>query len=277
MNILDKFVLIEKMSEGSFGYIFKCKNIRTNEYNALKLEKRNEKGKSLKHEARIYQYLGKIDGFPSLKWYGVTSKYNYMVIDLLDCSLINLVKKYGALSIKSVLLIGIQMIKRIKDLHIRELLHRDIKPENFMIGLENQSNKIFLIDFGFCKRYIQNNKHIEEKRINNIIGTANYISLNVHDGIEPSRRDDIESLIYILIFLLLGEISWDKSSIGDIYEKKKNLTLEPKIPSFIKILLTYVRDLKFKDTPDYDYLVGVINKEFCELNLINTIDFEWNR
>jgi serine/threonine protein kinase len=277
MNIIDKYILIEKINEGSFGTIFKCKNMRTDEYNALKLEKRNAEGKSLKNEARIYQYLGKIDGFPTLKWYGVTSKYNYMVIDLLDCSLINLVKIYGALSIKSVLLIGMQMIKRIKELHVRELLHRDIKPDNFMIGLENQSNKIFLIDFSFCKRYIQNNKHIEEKRINNIIGTANYVSLNVHDGIEPSRRDDIESLIYILIFLLLGKISWNKSSIGDIYEQKKNLPLQSNIPSFIKILLTYVRSLNFKDPPDYDYLLGILNKEFYQLKLTNSIDFEWSK
>jgi len=277
MSIIDKYLLLEKINEGSFGKILKCKNIRTEEHNALKLEEKYNECRTLKNEAKIYQYLGKIEGFPSLKWYGTTEKYNYIVIDLLDCSLTNLVKKYGSLCLKSVLLIGMQMFKRIKDLHEKELIHRDIKPENFMIGLGNKSNKIFLIDFSFCKRYNHNNKHIEEKRINKIIGTPNYVSLNVHDGIEPSRRDDIESIIYVLIYLLLGKITWNDCCIGDITEQKKNLTLQLIIPQFIKILLTYVRSLNFKDAPDYNYLFGILKNEFNLLKLANTIEFEWTK
>lgn len=275
MTIDGKYILIEKLNEGSFGCIFKCKNIRTNEYDAFKLENKNSKYKTLKNEAKIYQYLGKLDGFPSLKWYGTTDKYNYMVIDLLDRSLVDLIKNYGSFSLKTVLLIGLQMITRIRDLHLKELLHRDLKPDNFMIGMGNQSNKVYLIDFSFCKTYIYKQKHIDEKSINKLLGTPNYISVNVHNGIEPSRRDDIESIIYILLYCLYGYIPWNNCQLGDIYEKKQKLEVTYAVPSFIRVLLTYVRNLKFKDTPDYEYICGVLKKEFNENNLTNTIEFEW--
>jgi serine/threonine protein kinase len=275
MTIDGKYILIEKINEGSFGCIFKCKNIRTNEFDAFKLENKNSQYKTLKNEAKIYQYLGKLDGFPSLKWYGTTDKYNYMIIDLLDSSLVNIIQKYGNLSFKSVLLIGLQMFKRIKDLHSKELLHRDLKPDNFMVGLGNQSNKIYLIDFSFCKTYMHKQKHIDEKRINKLIGTPNYVSLNVHNGIEPSRRDDIESIIYILLYCLCGYIPWNNCQINDIYEKKQKLVVTYSVPSFIRVLLTYTRSLKFKDAPDYEYMCGVIKKEFNENNLGNPSDFEW--
>jgi serine/threonine protein kinase len=275
MAIDGKYILIEKLNEGSFGSIYKCKNVRTNEYGALKLENKNSKYKTLKNEAKIYQYLGKLDGFPSLRWYGTTEKYNYMIIDLLDSSLVNIIQKYGKLCLKSVLLIGLQMIIRIRDLHSKKLVHRDLKPENFMVGLDNQSNKIYLIDFSFSKTYMNNQKHIEEKIINKLIGTPNYVSLNVHNGVEPSRRDDIESIIYILYYCLYGYIPWNNCQIRDIYEKKKNLEDNYAVSAFIRVLLTYVRSLKFKDVPDYTYICSILKKEFSENNLTNTIEFEW--
>lgn len=277
MTIDGKYILIEKLNEGSFGCIFKCKNIRTHEFDAFKLENKNSEYKTLKNEAKIYQYLGKLEGFPSLKWYGTTDKYNYMIIDLLDSSLVNIIKKYGNLCLKSVLLIGLQMFKRIKDLHSKELLHRDLKPDNFMIGIGNQSNKVYLIDFSFCKTYMHKQKHIDEKRINKLIGTPNYVSLNVHNGIEPSRRDDVESIIYILYYCLYGYVPWNNCQLGDIYEKKRILEVTYTVPCFIRVLLTYTRNLSFKDTPDYEYMCDMLKKEFNEHKLSNSIEFEWTK
>lgn len=261
-NVIDnKYQIIEKLNEGSFGTIFKCKNVRTNDFCAIKIELKNSPHQTLRNEAKIYQYLGKHDGFLTLKWYGVNQKYTYIVLDLLDASLAKIVKEHGPLDNQTVAAIGLQMLKRVKVLHDKEMLHRDIKPENFMIGSGDNANKVYLIDLSFCKRYMHNNKHIEEKRINSLIGTANYVSLNVHNRIEPSRRDDLESCVYILFFLLEGKLPWDKSCIGDVYALKNRITEMPSCPFWIRKLLLYVRSLAFKDTPDYIHIEEILKKE----------------
>ena len=275
--ISNKYNLIEKISEGSFGSVFKAENIRTKENVAIKFEIKIDSIKSLKNEAKIYQYLGKINGFPQLKMFGTTDKLNYLVIDLLGNSLSNTILDLKKLCLKTTLLIGIQMINRIKVLHENQLLHRDIKPSNFLFGLEKDSNKLYLVDFGFSKRYIYNGTHIQEKKLTKIVGSLNFVSLNIHNYIEPSRRDDLESCIYIMLTMLLGKLVWfDKSNLNDIYKLKEQIILIEEVPSFIKILLNYVRKMKFDETPDYNYIINIIIETF-KTNLFENDDkFEWN-
>ena len=275
--ISNKYNLIEKISEGSFGSVFKAENIRTKENVAIKFEIKMDNIKSLKNEAKIYQYLGKINGFPQLKMFGTTDKVNYLVIDLLGNSLSNTILGFNKLSLKTTLLIGIQMINRIKVLHENQLLHRDIKPSNFLFGLEKDINKLYLVDFGFSKRYIYNGTHIQEKKLTKIVGSLNFVSLNIHNYIEPSRRDDLESCIYIMLTMLLGKLVWfDKSNLNDIYKLKEQIILLEEVPSFIKNLLNYVRKMKFDETPDYNYIINIIIETF-KTNLFENDDkFEWN-
>ena len=129
-----KYKIIEKLKGGSFGIIYKGQNIRTFEYIAIKVEPNNISKKTLKNEARIYQYLGKIDGFPQLKWFGTYESTNYLVMDLLGESLSEKLQYYKVFCLKTVLILGIQMIKRIRSLHEKCLLHRDIKTDNFLFG-----------------------------------------------------------------------------------------------------------------------------------------------
>jgi serine/threonine protein kinase len=272
MILANKYKLLEKLSEGSFGTVYKATNIRTGELVAVKIEYNslNIDAKSLKNEAKIYQYLLKEPGFPRLKWFAKEvfptkketneeTELTYLVIDLLVCSLTTLVKRKGPLSLKLILQIGIQMIKRVETLHSKYLLHRDIKPDNFMLD----KNKILcLIDFGLCKRYDHNGKHIEEKQITSIIGSANFVSLNVHKGIEPSRRDDIISCIYIMLYLFLeGDLPWllekDMKRMVQIKEQLTNTN----VPQFIKNSLTSVYKVEFNAEPDYKELINLLEME----------------
>ena len=275
--ISNKYNLIEKISEGSFGSVFKAENIRTKENVAIKIEIKIDNLKSLKNEAKIYQYLGKINGFPQLKMFGTTDKVNYLVIDLLGKSLSNTILYFNKLSLKTTLLIGIQIINRIKVLHENQLLHRDIKPSNFLFGLEKDTTKLYLVDFGFSKRYIYNGNHIQEKKITKILGSPNFVSLNIHNHIEPSRRDDLESCIYIMLTMLFGKLIWfDKSNLNDIYQLKEEIILLEEVPDFIKILLHYVRKMKFDETPDYSYIINIIIETFKNNLFENDDKFEWN-
>lgn len=271
MLIDNKYELLSKLNEGSFGQVFKAKHVRTGELVAVKIEHKTETGSSLKNEARIYQYLANEPGFPTLKWFKSDEKYSYIVINLLVCSLTNLIKIKGQIEIKNVLQLGIQMMKRIETLHGKYLLHRDIKPDNFMLGANKQ---LYLIDFGLCKRYDYNGKHIEETRQTNgnkgITGSVNFVSLNIHQGIEPSRRDDLESCIYIIEYLLQnGDLPWLKElNINKIAFLKEQLTMNPLNPmnpiKFIKKMLANVRTLAFQETPNYGALIAILEEEFIK-------------
>ena len=275
--IANKYKLLEKINEGNFGTLFTAENYITKEKVAIKFENKNNYKKSLKNEAKIYQYLGKIDGFSQLKIYGSNESENFIVLNLLGNSLSSFISYYKAFSLKTVLLFGIQIISRIKILHDKFLLHRDLKPSNFLFGLDNESNKLFLIDFGFSKRYNYEGSHIKEKSIRGIIGSINFCSLNIHNNIEPSRRDDLESCIYIILTMLFGKLEWfDKSNIEEIYQLKKQILNIEEVPSFLKIILYYIRSIKFDEKPDYNYIINLMIKEFELRGFINDNKFEWN-
>ena len=210
----------------------------------------------------MYQYLIKEPGFPKLKWFNKENELTYLVVDLLVCSLTTLVKMKGPLPYKVILQIGIQMIKRIETLHGKYMLHRDIKPDNFML---DRNKTVCLIDFGLCKRYDYDGSHIEEKQITSIIGSVNFVSLNIHKGIEPSRRDDVESCIYIILYLLLnGELSWFKekenNKIAYLKEQLTNADDHSYSP-FIKEMLLKTRKLTFNQEPNYGELINILEYE----------------
>ena len=271
--LANKYQLLEKLSQGSFGKVFKASNIRTGEIVAIKTEVKTKEQKSLKMEAKIYQYLANNDGFPQLKWFGSTNNVNFLVTNLLECSITKLVQKYGRLSVKTVLLLGIQMIERIQTLHNHYLIHRGIKPDNFMINISDKTNKVFLIDFGFCKRYNYDGKHIEFKRTTSLIGTPNYVSLNVHNGAEPSRRDDVESCLYVLIYMLFGKIFSSEPSGDPKLNPMKILALKKEqltnIPRFLTIAFNYVRTIKFEEEPDYQYIIRIFSDLLLEQKKLN--------
>jgi len=265
--IANKYKLLNKLSQGSFGQVYKAENIRTGELVAIKIEPKSDDNKSIKSEAKIYQYLAKLEGFPQLKWYGSTNKVTYLVTDLLDYSISDLVEKGGRIEMEIVLLLGKQMIQRLQVLHNHFLLHRDIKPQNFMLNVT--TNKLYLIDFGFCKRYNYDGNHIEEGTISKIIGTPNFVSINVHKGLEPSRRDDVESCIYIMVYMLFGKLSWsNETDIKNMGLKKEQLTNldKPLIPGFLKQLLIYIRTLEFDECPDYEEIIKVFDIVYKDLS-----------
>lgn len=259
--IANKYRIIEKLNEGSFGMVIKGENIRTKELVAIKVETKYNVT-TLKNEARIYQYLGKMIGFPKLKWYGSNENINYLVIDLLGPSISKILKSEKKISLQKSLIIGSQIIERIKDIHNKYLIHRDIKPDNFLFESNEETNKIFLIDFGLCKRYNYNGKHIEQKKISNIIGTPNFVSLNVHKGIEPSRRDDLESCIYVIANMILGDLDWfNCNTLTEMCVLKEKLRYKDDCPIFLKRMLEYIYLLDFNEKPNYDYLINIMLNE----------------
>ena len=263
MNLIaNKYKLLDKIGEGSFGTIYKGENIRTKEYVAIKIEPIINNTKLLKNESTIYQYLSNNEGFPNIKWFGKDKLNYYMVINLLGESLQMLKERNHTFSLKLVLQIGIQIINLLKTIHDKGLIHRDIKPDNFLLGLNNKNKQIYLIDFGFCKTFLQNDKHIDIKKTNNLIGTNNFASVNAHEFNELSRRDDLESLGYMLIYFYNGELIWKDYSDNEMIKIIKNHIInDERIPKILIQYLKIIKCLEFKESPNYNLIINIFKDE----------------
>ncbi|KAJ8459210.1 hypothetical protein OPV22_032136 [Ensete ventricosum] len=262
-----KFKLGKKIGCGSFGELHLGVNIQSGEEVAIKLESVKAKHPQLHYESKLYMLLQGGTGIPHLKWFGVEGEYNVMVIDLLGPSLEDLFNYCSRkFSLKTVLTLADQMINRVEYMHSRGFLHRDIKPDNFLMGLGRKANQVYIIDYGLAKKYrdFQTHKHIPYRENKNLTGTARYASVNTHLGVEQSRRDDLESLGYVLMYFLRGSLPWQglkagtkKQKYDKISEKKMLTSVEVlcrSYPSEFVSYFHYCRSLRFEDKPDYSYL-----------------------
>mmetsp|Transcript_225 Transcript_225/g.205 ORF Transcript_225/g.205 Transcript_225/m.205 type:complete len:351 (+) Transcript_225:24-1076(+) len=281
-----KLYATKKLGSGAFGEIYQGLSLKLNEEVAIKLEMaKNNKHPQLLYESKLYSALQGGVGIPTVYWYGSQGNYNILIMDLLGPSLedlFNLMKrKY---SVKTTLMLGEQIISRVEFIHNRGFIHRDIKPDNFLIGSGKKKQQVFAIDFGLAKRFKdpKTGLHIPYKDGKSLTGTARYASINTHLGIEQARRDDIESLVLVMIYFLKGELPWQglkarnvKEKYLKIKEKKINTKVEDLcegMPKQLITLLNYARDLKFEDKPDYAYLKKTI--QFMAAN--EKIEFDYN-
>ncbi|ESW15851.1 hypothetical protein PHAVU_007G107800 [Phaseolus vulgaris] len=283
-----KFKLGRKIGSGSFGELYLGVNVQSGEEVAVKLEPVKTKHPQLHYESKLYMLLQGGTGIPHLKWFGSEGDYNVMAIDLLGPSLEDLFNYCNRkLSLKTVLMLADQLINRVEYMHSRGFLHRDIKPDNFLMGLGRKANQVYIIDYGLAKKYrdLQTHKHIPYRENKNLTGTARYASVNTHLGVEQSRRDDLESLGYVLMYFLRGSLPWQGLKAGtkkqkyDKISEKKMLTpievLCKSYPMEFASYFHYCRSLRFEDKPDYSYLKRLFRDLFIREGYQFDYVFDW--
>jgi casein kinase 1 epsilon len=200
-----KYKIGPTLGKGSFGLLYSGKNVKSNELVAIKLEHLQSLQPQLQYEAKIYRNLKNGTGFSQIYWDGIQDDYYCMVMTMLGPNLKQLFDFCNQkFTIKTCLMIGIQMIDRLQFMHDQGYVHRDMKPENICIGQHKKAGMVYLIDFGLTKRYRNpsSGQHIEQKKSNGIVGTIRYLSKRANMGLEQSRVDDLFSLGYILVMFL---------------------------------------------------------------------------
>lgn len=259
----------QKLGTGSFGDVFLGTYAQTGEEVAIKLESAKTTTARLGLEIRIYKMFSSVagtNGIATMHWSGVQSCWNILVLDLLGPSLDRLISLCGGrFTVETVSMIGEQLVSCLEVLHSKMYVHRDIKPQNFMVGLREKQSQLYMIDFGLAKQYYKDGEHIPNIIKEGRVGTTPYVSVNAHQGCEPSRRDDLESLGYMLIYFAKGNLPWrglkqrkSKASsykkIGELKSSIHAADLCAGLPDEFSQYIEYCKSLAFEQTPDYTYL-----------------------
>ena len=289
-TLFNKYKLIRKLGQGSFGSIYEAQSNYSNKLYAVKIEDMKQEQFILEEESAILSYLN-IPQIPKIKSFGYSGSFIILVMELLGKSLDKIFNELPSkkMSIRCVCNIAYQLLYIFELMHNNNIIHRDIKPANIAIGREEKSKYIYLLDFGLSKKYrsSKTKKHFPFTQGKKLIGNARYSSINALNGNTQSRRDDLESLGYLLLYLLLGRLPWQgyiSHSKEDKYYKIKQIKnqttpeelcegLPPQFEEYIK----YTRNLEYEQDPDYNYLRNLFLSVLKKYNWEFDYYYDWDQ
>ena len=287
-----RFKILRKLGSGSFGEVHRGIDLTNNKTVAIKIETKMLRHSRLKCEYDLYKKLEStgedMKGIPKIIYFGKFQDQNVLVMEQLGYSLEHLFNKQRKryrenFSLQTVLIIAIQIIKLLEFIHQNKIIHRDIKPDNFLIGKDTPET-IYMIDFGLSSHFKNGRKHIHYSEDKSLTGTLRYASIRNHIGIEQSRRDDLESLGYMLIYFLKGKLPWQGLK-GDTREIRRNKIKMTKMTTTVTKLcedlptefydyICYCKNLEFSETPNYAYLRNLFKKLYTR-KYKKSIDLDW--
>lgn len=288
-----RFTFAEPLGKGGFAFVFAGWDNLTKEHVAIKVENKERKNasRSIKKEYRLLVKLCNagcpVSQVPKAIWCGRCEDRRVMVMARMGESLSDFYKLCGKkFSVQTTLALTKELITILESLHDAGVLHRDIKLQNFLTGYKSPST-VFACDFGLSDFYVDptTNQHIPLTKGHSRYGTVRYASLNNHRGVEQSRRDDLESLGFVVIYAARGSVPWQtirnedrRKKWSQVYEMKRRITLEELcdgLPDCFKKFMTYVRELAFDARPDYQLLRDMFDEAYDNSNFQRQNKYDW--
>ena len=285
--IFNKYKIIKRLGRGSFGYIYLVEY--QNKLYAMKLENTKKGYYILDKEIylMIHLYGPRI---PYAKSFGQCGYYNVLVMELLGKSLedIKLMLPSKKMTIPCVCKLSYQMLQILEHIHRKSFLHRDVKPDNFIMGIGPNSHLLYMIDFGFAKTYRDPTTlaHHPMQKGAGITGTARFASINTLSGYTQSRRDDLESLGYVIVYIAKGTLPWANIKC-DNKDALYNRILETKIqttpenlcsglPAQFEEYIKYIRGMSYEQEPNYKYLRNLFLITLQNLGGKMDFSYDWD-
>ena len=287
--IVGRYLVRKRLGGGSFGDVYEAEDVKTQKIVALKFETGAATNPQLPNEYKIYRTLNGMNGVPGVYELFDYNKSRVLAMDEMGPSLESLFKRCGKkFSLKTVLMLADQLLRIMEYVHNSGILHRDIKPQNFLVGRGANAKQVYIIDFGVSTNYIdpRTGEHMMYTNNNGLVGTAHYVSVNTHLGDQQSRRDDLESIAYVLIRFLKGSLPWQGMKVKSVEERNEKITqmkiqtspekLCEGLPKEFKVFIEVIKKLRYDDTPKYHFYRSLFSSLFIKKGFVYDYVFDWD-
>lgn len=275
------YKILKVIGKGGYGDIYYVEKVGTKDKYAMKIEFLSEKKQALAREHHFFKIVQSLEHAPRFYQYGKTDTYRFLIMECLGPSLANVRDKFSdcRLSLSTTLRVGIESLRSLQEFHRVGVLHRDIKPGNILVR-PSRSVPIILIDYGLCRKYLdENNEPIPKRKKPGYVGTAKYASLNAHEGRELCQRDDLMSLFYTLIDLRTGKLPWrncrDKQKTYEVKKKVDMVNFCRKLPKQFTSIYQLICSLKRTDPTPYDLVVSFLVQAMDENGCSWDDPYDW--
>lgn len=289
-GIRKRWKLGKRLAAGSFGEVFEAIDVISGAEVAVKIGIGNEVFLDIEREAysTIWNQAKDFIWIPKVYGLGESQGCDYLVMDRLGTSIWEHQAKCGGrFSLKTTLMIGIQALTRLEIIHSADFVHRDVKPDNMVMD-RNDGKALYFVDFGLSKKYrdARTKEHCSySKECDGLTGSLLFAPLNSHNCVRQTRRDDLESLGYALVYLFQGSLPWadvkfklqrlKEAKVSMMKQKADIKTLCCGIPSLVTYFRT-VRDMKYMDIPDYEGLKNLFKEHLKQERIVVDGLFDWH-